>query len=209
VQTAQLIALIKDLLLASAAIVTATVAVLGLRKWRHELSGKVAFDVARGLAKATYRLRDEIQSARSPLVRGAEFPPEYHATALRSHDEEAQAWSFIYRRRWEPIANALQEFDAQALEAEALWGPDIRKLTDALRKCSHLLNISIEAVVEDKSVGGENFKADREFGKKMRADVHASVGAADNPLSQSIAAAVRDIESALRSHLSYARSGKQ
>jgi hypothetical protein len=56
-----LINVLKDVALGGAAIVTATVAVRGLRKWREELRGKANFDVARGLARAT-KLRDDIQS---------------------------------------------------------------------------------------------------------------------------------------------------
>jgi len=48
---------VKDIVLGLAAIVTATVAWLGLQSWRKELRGKADFDVARGLLRATSAAR--------------------------------------------------------------------------------------------------------------------------------------------------------
>jgi hypothetical protein len=50
---------LKDLALAGAAVVTAWVAVRALQKWREELRGKTDFEIARGLARAMYKLRDD------------------------------------------------------------------------------------------------------------------------------------------------------
>lgn len=198
----EIIAVAKDIVLAVAAIVTASAAWLGLTKWRDELRGRVNFDVARGLARATYRLRDELRSARSPLIRGAEFPPGYKGQPGSTGQAEAQAWAYVYKNRWEPVAQALREFEAQSLEAEALWGAEIRELCQTLGKCALELFISMETMIEDKVAGGQNFASDREFGVRVRADVSASASAKDNPLSNRIAAAVGGIEARLRGHLS-------
>lgn len=96
---------------------------------------------------------------------------------------------------------ALQEFDAQALEAGALWGKSIKSKSDALRACVHELRISIDAVIDDKVAGGANFTADKEFAKVVRADVHASSSNKDNKLSKKIDAAVGGIEAERKPHL--------
>lgn len=196
------IAAIKDVLLGGAAVTTAVVAVIGLSKWRKELAGKTEFDAARGLIKATYKLRDQIQICRSPFYSAQEFPVDYTgALGGHSKEEETKAWVHIYKNRWDPVWNAIQEFDAQTLEAEALWGAGIRSKTDALRQCVRELNVAIDAVINDKATGGENFKADKEFAKSMRSIVAAGRDDDKNELNQKIAEAINGIEDEIRPHL--------
>lgn len=192
---------IKDVLLGAAAVTTASVAVVGLKRWRHELRGKAEFEAARALARATYKLRDELAACRSPFVHAYEFPPLYSSSANRTAQQEAEGWAHVYKTRWEPVWSAIQDFDAQALEAEALWGTAARDKTQALRSCVKELNVAIEAIIDDKAVGGHNFATDREFGKRMRATVFASHNDQSNELSNSIASAVKGIEEELRQHL--------
>lgn len=199
----EIITVLKDILLGLAAATTATVAVLGLRKWRQELEGKAHFEAARLLIRSTYRLRDEIRACRSPFYSGHEFPEGYKGAlgGQTSNEEEAQAWGHIYKNRWAPVWNALQEFDAHTLEAEALWGANVRTKTDALRQCLRELNVAIDAVLRDKALGGEDFKADKTFGKEMRSIVAAPVDDENNKLNQKIRQALSGIEQELRPHL--------
>lgn len=190
---------IKDVLLGGAAVVTASVAVAGLKRWRLELRGKADFEAARLLARATYKLRDELAICRSPFVQAEEFPPSYHASPKRTAQEEG--WAHVYKTRWEPVWMAIQEFDTQSLESEALWGESARQKTQALRACVKELNVAIEAFLDDKVAGGQNFATDPDFGKRMRETVSASGNDQSNPLSQGIAAAVKGIEEMLRPHL--------
>lgn len=90
---------IKDLLLGGAAVATASVAVAGLKRWRLELRGKADFEAARALARATYKLRDELAICRSPFVRGQEFPPSYYASPKRTAQEEKEGWAYVYENR--------------------------------------------------------------------------------------------------------------
>lgn len=116
---------LKDLALGGAAVVTAWVAVRGIEKWCEELSGKASFEVARTLARATYKVRDEIAACRSPLIRSSEYPESYRNYVpgeQPDHAVEANALAYVYNNRWTPVTDALREFDTQGLEAEALWG---------------------------------------------------------------------------------------
>src|SRR5690606_18696022 len=151
---------IKDVLLGVAAVVTASVAVAGLKRWRLELRGKADFDAARALARATYKLRDELAICRSPFVRAQEFPPSYYSTANRTAQEEDEGWAHVYKTRWEPVWLAIHEFDTQSLESEALWGEPARQKTQPLRSCVKELIVAIEAVLDDKVAGGQNFATD-------------------------------------------------
>lgn len=195
------IAVIKDALIGLAAATTAVVAVLGLYSWRRELTGRTEFETARHLMNATYKLREEVASSRAPFVSAGEFPEDYRGPAEASSQEEARAWSHIYRNRWAPIRTALEELDSRALEAEALWGHEIKEKTDELRQCIVELRVAMDAIVDDKAEGGENFKQDREFGRRMRSTVHASRNDQENELSRRIANAIAGIEAQARPHL--------
>lgn len=198
----EIIVVAKDIFVALAAAVTASVAIIGLTNWNRELRGKAAFEVARGLAKATYKLREEIRSCRTPLIRSNEFPNGYSIPAShKDKAQDAQAYAHVYSTRWQPIWIALQEFDTQTLEAEVLWGADIRKKTDALRDCLNELNAATEALIENAASGGEDFSMDRNFGKQMRAIISASASDSENAFSQRLEAALHGIEAVMRDHL--------
>lgn len=195
---------LKDLALAGAAVVTAWVAVQGLQKWREELRGKTDFEVARALARATYKVRDELAACRTPLIRSSEYPANYNPPAPNqppNHAAEANALAHVYNNRWKPVTEALREFDAQRLEAEALWGADIRKDAEALHKCITTVFVSIESIIDNARSGGADFATDKNFARTTRSQAHASPTATDNPLSNEITAAVSAIEGRLRRHL--------
>lgn len=193
--------IIKDIIMSIAALATACIAFIGLGKWQKELQGKANFEVARILAKSTYRLRDELGYSRSPFISGQEFPKEYnHSATEHSDEEEGQAWAHIYSKRWEPVGDAVRDFDTSLFEAEALWGKNIKLKAQPLRQACRDLQVSFEAVVSDKYSGGEDFQ-DKEFAKKMRSNVSATTSA-DNELSEQIKAAIAGLEAEIRPHLS-------
>jgi hypothetical protein len=191
--TPECISAVSDIVIALAASVTAVVAVRGLGTWSEQLKGTAHFEVARCLARATYKLRDEISNFRSPVIHGSEFPDGGHTGA--------NAYAHVLAARWKPISESVQEFDAQSLEAEALWGEEVRAKTDALKHLVWKLRIAIESFVQNERNGGENFKCDPNFAISTRSQVFASPNATDNKLSNEIAAAIAAIEEALKPHL--------
>jgi len=196
----ELIAAIKDILLGGAAVTMAIVAVKGLQSWSRELKGKTEFETARELIKATYKLRDELAICRSPFIRAQEFPESYLGHHLS--EEDAQAYAYVYKNRWEPVWEAIQSFDTHTLEAEALWGNEIRERADQLRQCVRDLNASIQSFLDDKTSGGQHFKADRDFGKKIRMQVSAmKENENENELTKQITDSVGNIEDFIRPHL--------
>lgn len=198
---AEIFSIIKDIALAGAACVTAYVALTGLGKWQKELSGRASFDVARQLARSVYALRDEISYCRSPFMAAQEFPEGYRKVQGRTTaEEEGQAWAHAYAKRWDPVGKAVRSFDAATLEAEALWGKDIKEKALALRKCVRSLQVDIESFISDKYSGGEHFK-DIEFMKAVKDGIW-DVKSDKNNLTQRINSAIEDLESVIRPHLS-------
>lgn len=199
---------VKDALLGIAAAVTAVVAVFGIRSWHRELTGKAEFEVARALIRATYKVREAIRACRSPFVLGIEFPQSYQERHFdkKSDLEEAQGYAYVYRNRLAPVFNALQDFDASALEAEVLWGSEVPSKTNVLRQCISELQAAIEATVDDKMHGGADFTTDREFGKKMRSVISWSPSESKNAFSLETAAAIVGIEAVVRPHMRHRRT---
>ncbi len=197
----EVFSMIKDIALAGAACVTAYVAFTGLEKWQKELRGKANFDVARELAKSVYLLRDQISYCRSPFTAASEFPQNYRGgLGKQSAEEEGQAWAHVYAKRWEPVGTAVQAFDAATLEAEALWGKEIKEKALELRRCVWALQVDIEAFIRNKYSGGEDFR-DREFGKKIKEGIW-DMKSEENELTRRINNAIEEIETEIRPHLS-------
>jgi hypothetical protein len=147
----EVFSIIKDIFLAGAAATTAFVAYTGLEKWQKELRGKANFEVARELIKSIYKLRDEISYCRSPFIAAQEFPENYRGIMGKyTNEEKGQAYAHVYSKRWEPVGNALQSFDAAVLEAEALWGLPIKKKAIIFRQCAHSLRVDIETYIENE-----------------------------------------------------------
>jgi len=192
----EIITATKDIIFIFAAIVTAHVAIKGLQSWSRELKGKADFVVAKDLIRSTYKLRDEISYCRSPWIPLSEFPENYDPTS-RTATGEAEAYSFIYTNRWKPVASVLQEFETQALEAEALWGPDFKPKTDELRQCVRNLQVSIEALIRNKANGGEDFRSDSSFRKTVESEV-MEIKKKENPLTLKINDAIKSIENKIR-----------
>jgi hypothetical protein len=198
----EMIGVLKDALLAIAAATTAVVAVVGIKNWSRELKGRAQFEAARGLARAVYRLRNELRYCRSPFIAASEFPAGYGgALGKPSPEDEATAWTHVYMNRWRSVASTLEEFDTADLEAEALWGASIRRSTDALRHCVGKLRAGIDSFLSDKSAGGDHFKGNPEFGVQIRRVVPGSASDPENTLSKEIEEAIQSIEKELRPHL--------
>jgi len=193
--------IIKDIALSGAAITTATVAIIGLKSWSRELKGKAEFEVGRALILATYKLRDELKHARSPWISGHEFPEDYPVNSKdRTPEKEAKGYAYVYSNRWKPVAEAIQGFETQALEGEALWGKPMRDKTNEMKQCARNLQVSIDAFIYNKAEDGESFRSDRDFGKSVQSDVSAG-NEKENKLTIQISNAVAALEEEIRPHL--------
>lgn len=186
----------KDLVVSLAAIVTASVAVNGINSWRRETQGKARFDVARTLLKSAFRVRDEVSYCRSPFIPAAEFPQEHDPTS-HSNEDRYKAYVHVYSNRWNPVRDAIKEFDAAVLEAEVLWGEPVRKAAEKLRTCVRSLFTAIEFVLSDTRSGKQEL--DNEMRRDFRRVVHSS--GKDDTFGKEVADAVTELEGLLVEHL--------
>ncbi|HCG6765717.1 hypothetical protein [Vibrio parahaemolyticus] len=195
----EIITAIKDVIMSVAAVVTAVMAVLGLKSWQRELKGKTEFEVARSLLRDTYKVRDQLSYARNPMTLSNEFPQGYNPLQNQYDPKtEADAHGYAFTNRWKPVVEAVLEYELTLLEAEAIWGSEIKSLCFELRKCCQRLNRSMNTVVSDIASEHDKYKGYEHIPNKARDDVWSSN---DDELTANINAAVEAIEQYLRPHI--------
>lgn len=160
----------KDAIVSGAAVFTAYVAYKGISKWRNEEAGKADFELSRRIGKSIFRLRDVIANARRNLVTRGEYPEDYQ-DGNASDDEKGEAWAHLFDARWIPVRDCALEIQSLRNEAEALWGREIVGYLDKVLGHAHTLRGAMGAYVGNEQSGGEDFKMDSDFGKRIRTQV--------------------------------------
>ncbi len=196
----EIVTLIKDIVLGLCALGTVSVAVYGVKNWARELKGKTDFEVSRHLIRAVYKFRDEVDHSRSPMTLPNEFPENYDPLN-KSSEHKAKSWSYVFTTRWKPVVEAVQELDVQALEAEALWGSEIKKLVLDLRRNAPLLRTGMQAVVNNEMHDNEIFDCNPDLAKQMNSRVWKSMLDESDEITVAINSAVEKLENYVRPHL--------
>lgn len=144
----QYLSALKDIILASAAIFTASIAFKGINKWKEELKGKAEFEAATKLLKNVLIIRDELENARAPFIAAHEFPDKYNPLN-KSPKSKADAYLHILKSRTQHISQVLIELKVSKVHCEALWGEASN--TIEMRAFSLLINkyfISIQHYIK-------------------------------------------------------------
>lgn len=123
--------IIKDITLILTALVTATVAIIGITKWKSEFKGKTYFEVSYRFLKSVYKLRDNFSALRAGFITTGEILPKNDN--LKDYDYENTR--FIISNRIKPFNEAYNEFKSIIPEVEALFGKDIKE------KCNQISHI--------------------------------------------------------------------
>lgn len=147
------ISIIKDLCTIVSLIIAAVVAIKGLQTWRHQLKGTAHYELAKRILKATYRLRDEIQSVRNPLMTEGEINHAVKEARLEINpsddDYYVKSMAAVYYIRWKPVIDAYRTLELEAVEAEALWGPKAKEVIVPIKKSVNSLITAIDLVLRD------------------------------------------------------------
>ncbi len=118
--------LFKNLILSGAAITGAVVAVKGLSTWNRQLKGQHEYELSRRILVSLFKFRDVIFAVRRPPIwqHEMESPP----------DEEKRSEEYIrhyglskaYQARWKKVLSEKTVLYTDLLEAEAIWGSELR-----------------------------------------------------------------------------------
>ena len=198
----KMIPLVKDVILSVAAMVTTGIAVYGIIKWKIELQGKTYIETSKSLLTALYGVRNNFEVVRSGWRDVSEFPEDYiknkHAG---SNDPEAEAdalW-YLYKNRLSPLTEAMNNLDTCLLEAEAIWGSEVREHGRKINGCYNRLVRSIKELIgmEFRGIDQNN----KDAFKLYKDDVIASRESSDE-LSKQLSEAIKYFESITKKHLS-------
>ena len=131
----------KDIIFIGVGITGAVVAVKGLGTWQRQLKGQSEYDLSRRLLVALFKIRDAINGVRNPMMLGHEIPiPSKDEAKKMSHDQISFfGTSKAYQSRWDKVQKERTNLYADLLEAEALWGLDLKNLFRTIYELEHEL----------------------------------------------------------------------
>ncbi|NKC10748.1 MAG: hypothetical protein GKR94_00640 [Gammaproteobacteria bacterium] len=170
-------------------------------KWKRELQGKVYLETSKQLLTALYGVRNNFEIVRSGWRDVSEFPEDYiknKKASSRDPEIEADALWYLYKNRLSPLTEAMNSLDVCLLEAEALWGEEVREQGRKINGCYNRLVRSIKEVVAMEYRGGGVGESNATKGYKD--DVIASRESSDE-LSNQLTEAINYFESITRKHL--------
>jgi len=115
--------ILKDIVLILTALATATVAIIGITKWKSEFKGKTYFEVSYKFLKSVYKLRDNFSALRANFISVNEMLP--NDDDIKNYDYENTR--FVINNRLKPFNEAYNEFNSILPEIEALFGMELKE----------------------------------------------------------------------------------
>jgi hypothetical protein len=198
------LSLIKDILLILVAILGAIVAILGLNTWRKQLKGNSEYELARRLLKSIYELREAIQIVRNPLISPEEMVESYkNADASDTNDQlfDSKINIYVYQYRWNDISKSISNLNVDLLEAEVLWGKEIKNLANNILKLVSELRFGIKDFLE-LGIKGIKEEYGEERVKKVKGLIYKKLDyIEDDEFSGKLTTEIQNIESFLKPYI--------
>lgn len=115
-----MVSLLSDIAVGISALIVAGVAIVGLRTWRKELTGKARFDLARNIMLLGVKLKADFQRVRHPIISSRE------SIDRQRNENESEKESLLLNEwyaRWkrlQPLVENLQKLQELGWEAEVV-----------------------------------------------------------------------------------------
>ncbi|EKT4469788.1 hypothetical protein [Pseudomonas juntendi] len=117
----------------------------GLSTWKKQLSGTSNHELARRVLVLAYKYRDAVDRVRNPWISPKEMELDNTLENGETSQERRYAGTCIaYDKRFLLVTESRRELDVTLLEAEALWGAEIKELVKPLYDKSWKLYAYIE-----------------------------------------------------------------
>jgi hypothetical protein len=198
------ISLISDIVVGISALGVAVIALLGLRTWRRELTGKAKFALARDVMLLGFKLKAHFEDARNPFTYSTES-----AGRTRKEDETrdiSQVLDEWYARasRLKPLQENLIKIQEASWEAKILLSEDSSKsVSEAVsvyrERYAELLS-AISSYFEERHRGATSRaeKVDDKWLKELQKTIYSRT---DDDFSKIIDKATTALESALQTYV--------
>ncbi|MFQ5621782.1 MAG: hypothetical protein ACE5FS_00145 [Paracoccaceae bacterium] len=114
----------------------AIIAGIGLSTWKSQTRWHSDRELARRLLVNLYKYRDAIKGVRNPAMFSNEMPkpPENEAEGMNADQIRYYGITTAYENRWKKAQDVRANLYSDFLEAEAIWGPDVRDLFHRIHK---------------------------------------------------------------------------
>ncbi|MEO8097881.1 MAG: hypothetical protein ABI811_09285 [Acidobacteriota bacterium] len=189
----EIVAMVKDGVTTACVLVGASVAYLGLQTWKRQLHGNTQFDLARRILKSAYSIREAMALVRSPVLSVGEQESALPVEASREHQRAIRLAACNVR--WRVVVDARTEFNTVLLEAEVVFGKDVRSACEGLLQCTKELFFAMEDMLgEGPDLGVEERRKARDIGFESSAKPE---------FTKKIEASITVIESLVRPHLQF------
>lgn len=193
----------KDAATGLAAIGAVWIGALGLRTWSAQLKGKTEYDLARRILRAVYEVRVRIGYVRNPFMSAGEIATAFEAAGIEDTGDGAheRASELVYAQRWNKLADAMSDLEVESLEAEVLWGPDVRQTISGLKRRAAELYVAIQRELRWKSGTGLGRVDPDGVEKNDRILYMTSIDPEQDEFAADVNRAVAEAEAVLRPHL--------
>ncbi|SDY01245.1 hypothetical protein [Nitrosomonas sp. Nm58] len=204
---AEIVTLLKDIVLSGAAITGAVVAVKGLGTWQRQLKGQSEYELSRRILVSVFKYRDAINGVRHPAMWAYEMPspPEEEATKMSWEQIRFYGTSKAYQARWDKVQAERTTLYADLLEAEAIWGAELKELFKGVFDLEHELFTRIRHYVEliNPDTDAASKEAIRNIDKNARDIMYDNLSEEPDEYKRDIISAVEKIEKYLKPKLSH------
>ncbi len=141
---------IKEVVVTLAAAAGAGIAFVGLRTWRKQMIGKEEYELARRFLRSVFETRDAIYTVRHPFISLGETAAALKEKGMEEKEGGEKISSrgrdaAVYESRWKLIQSAMSNLKVETLEAEVLWGNEVRDILKPLQSCVSKLNNSLSS----------------------------------------------------------------
>jgi len=207
---AEIVTLLKDLVLSGAAITGASVAVKGLGTWQRQLKGQSEYELSRRILVSVFKYRDAINGVRHPAMWAYEMPspPEEEAARMSREQIRFYGTSKAYQARWDKVQTERTSLYADLLEAEAIWGAELKELFKEVFNLEHKLFTRIRHSVELINPDTDEASKDaiRNIDKKARDIMYDNLRDEPDEYKKDLIAAIEKIEKYLKPKLSHEKA---
>ena len=201
------ITLLKDLVLSGAAITGAVVAVKGLGTWQRQLKGQSEYELSRRILVSVFKYRDAINGVRHPAMWAYEMPspPQEEAEKMSREQISFYGTSKAYQARWDKVQAERTSLYADLLEAEAIWGAELKQLFKKVFNLEHELFTRIRHYIEliNPDTSDAKKEAITKIDNKARDIMYDDLSEEPDEYKKDLISAIEQIEKYLKPKLSH------
>ncbi len=118
-----------------------------LQTWKRQLKWTIEYELAKKILHKVYQTERHFNQVRNPFLSAWELYINFSEEELKSKTEDERRYEEYhkaYKARLDPLFLVIEELNIDILEAEALWGNDLKKLVYEVFRHLRELQVAVE-----------------------------------------------------------------